>query len=140
MDDDLSKQLQTFLHNASKLVPNTAERQKMTAVGGQVLESNLKDEIHSKHYQAGRDTSKVKHLADSVTSVNSDMDGVVNGNTIVGYEGVSDSGVNHGRIARFLNDGTKKMAGDNFHTNTVKNSEVAVFKAMAEVYQNGGDT
>lgn len=140
MDDDLSNQLRSFLQKASKLVPNTAKRQKMTAAGGRVLEINLKDEIRSKHYQAGRDTSKVKHLADSVTSVHSDMDGVVNGNTIVGYEGVSDSGINHGRIARFLNDGTKKMAGDHFHTNTVQGSRMAVFKAMAEVYQNGGDT
>lgn len=137
--DDLGSQLQSFLHEAKKLVPTTAKRQMMTAAGGKVLAGNLQDEIRSKHFQAGRDTSKVKHLADSVTSVNSDMDGVVNGNTIVGYEGVNESGVNHGRIARFLNDGTKKMAGDNFHNDTVRNSETAVFKAMAEVYEHGGE-
>lgn len=135
MVKDLDTQLQDYLHKVKKLVPSIAQRAEMTAVGGKVLETNLKEETRKKHYQPERDTSKMKHLADSITTVNTDMNDLANGNSIVGFETASESGINHARIARFLNDGTKKMQGDNFHTETVRNSETEVFSAIKEKYK-----
>ena len=76
-------------------------------------------------------------MADSIIYENTDADGVDNGNSIVGFEGAKDSGINHARIARFLNDGTVKIRGDHFVDNTRREATDAVFEAQRKVYRGG---
>lgn len=130
---ELDAQLNEWFEKVKKLVPTTAERAEMTAVGAEVLKNNLISETRQKHYRNTKHR-KTKHLADSIASENKDFDGIVDGNSVVGFEKKSISGVNHARIARFLNDGTKKLVGDHFYTDTVKESEKAVFMAEKAVY------
>lgn len=136
---DLSDLMQTFAENAEKLVvPDQAKRKAMTAAGAKVFAEALQEETRSHHFRAGRKIGKVKHLADSITSENKDIDGVDNGNSIVGFTGRDEGGINHARVARFLNDGTKFIDGDGFVDRVRKDSAEAVFAAERMVYEEGG--
>lgn len=131
--------MEEFGRNAEKMaIPSLEKKKAMTAAGASVLASALKKETRSKHYQAGRKTGKVKHLADSVKFENKDVDGVDNGNSIVGFTGKDDGGINHARIARFLNDGTKYIAGDGFVDKTRTENVSAVFAAEKSVFDGTG--
>ena len=133
---DFAGLLEDFGRNTEKMiVPSQAKRKAMTAAGATVYTEALKKETRKRHYQAGRKIGKVKHLADSITFDNKDVDGVDNGNSVAGFTGKDESGINHARIARFLNDGTKKMRGDHFVEHTRKDNAAAIFKANAEVYR-----
>lgn len=137
---DFANLLETFGRNTEKMVvPDQAKRKAMTAAGATVFTEALKKETRKRHYQAGRKIGKVKHLADSITFDNKDVDGVDNGNSVAGFTGKDESGINHARIARFLNDGTKYITGDSFVDNTRRASVAAVFAAEKEVYDGGGD-
>lgn len=130
----LDEQMDVWLNQVRRLVPNTAQKLEMTGAGAEVLQKRLEDVTRKEHYNSRRKTGKVKHLADSITTQNIDMDNVVNGNSVVGFEKADAHGFNHARIARFLNDGTKKMVGDNFHTNAVRDSAKEVLTAEQAVY------
>lgn len=130
----LDEQLSNWFEQVKQMVPTTAERAEMTAAGAEVLKNNLINETRQKHYRNTKHR-KTKHLADSIAVENKDFDGTADGNSVVGFEKKNISGVNHARIARFLNDGTKKMVGDHFYTDTVKDSEKAVFLAEKAVYE-----
>lgn len=130
---DLESQLTSWLNDVKKLVPTTAQRAEMTAAGAEVLKNNLINETRQKHYRNTKHR-KTKHLADSIASENKDLDGMFDGNSVVGFEKKDISGVNHARIARFLNDGTKKLVGDHFYTDTVKKSEKEVLLAEKAIY------
>lgn len=139
---DFAGLMENFGKNAEKMVvPNYATRKAMTAAGAEVLASNLRKETRAHHYQAGRKIGKVKHLADSIAVDNHDVDGIDNGNSVTGFTGKDESGINHARIARFLNDGTVKMAGDSFVDKTRHASISEVFAAEKKVYDSmgGGD-
>lgn len=132
LEDDLNN----FAREAEKMsVPDRDTRKRMTSAGAKVLVDRLKEATKDRHYQESRKTNKVKHLADSIISENTDLDGVDNGNSIVGFEGAKDSGINHARIARFLNDGTVKLHGDHFVDNTRREATDAVFEAQRKVYR-----
>lgn len=132
LEDDLNN----FAREAEKMaVPDRNTRKRMTSAGAKVLADRLKEATKDRHYQENRKTNKVKHLADSIISENTDLDGVDNGNSIVGFEGAKDSGINHARIARFLNDGTVKLRGDHFVDNTRREATDAVFEAQRKVYR-----
>lgn len=136
---DLGQLMEEFGRNTEKIViPSLEKKKAMTAAGASVLADALKTETKSKHYQAGRKTGKVKHLADSIKFENKDVDGVDNGNSIVGFTGKDDGGINHARIARFLNDGTKYITGDGFVDKTRTESVSAVFAAEKAVYEGTG--
>lgn len=136
---DFGNLLEDYGRRAEKLiVPDQSKRKAMTAAGAKVLTEALKKETRSRHYQANRKIGKVKHLADSVTFDNKDVDGVENGNSVAGFSGKDESGINHGRIARFLNDGTKYIAGDSFVDKTNRNSVGAVLAAEKKVYDELG--
>lgn len=140
---DFANLMEDFGCNAEKLiVPDQTKRKAMTAAGAKVLTDALAKEVRSKHYQANRKLGKVKHLADSVSFDNKDVDGIDNGNSVVGFTGKDESGINHARIARFLNDGTKYITGDGFVDHTRHDSVEAVFAAEKAVYDNvkGGST
>lgn len=137
---DFANLLENFGRNAEKMiVPDQAKRKAMTAAGAEVYTEALKRETRRRHYQDGRKIGKVKHLADSITFDNKDVDGVDNGNSVAGFTGKDESGINHARIARFLNDGTKYITGDSFVDNTRRSSVAAVFAAEKKVYDGGGD-
>lgn len=137
---DFANLMENFGRNTEKMiVPNQAKRKAMTAAGASILTEALKKETRKRHYQASRKIGKVKHLADSITFENKDVDGIDNGNSVAGFTGKDESGINHGRIARFLNDGTKYITGDNFVDNTRRASIAAVFEAERKVYEGGGD-
>lgn len=132
---DFANLMEEFGRNTEKMiVPDQAKRKAMTAAGAKVLTDALAKEARSKHYQAGRKLGKVKHLADSVAFDNKDVDGIDNGNSVVGFTGKDDGGINHARIARFLNDGTKYIVGDGFVDHTRRDSVDAVFAAAKAVY------
>lgn len=139
---DLGDMMQTFARNAEKLaVPDQATRKAMTAAGAEVYVEALRKETRARHYQhSGKKGSKrkVKHLADSITFENKDVNGIDNGNSVAGFQGRDESGVNHARIARFLNDGTVKMHGDHFVDNVRRASSAAVFEAEKKVFEAGG--
>lgn len=144
MDNDFNNfegQIMDFLHKVKKLNPDKETRAKMTKAGAKVLNDKLQQVARTKHYDPKHYVGKhyrdknVKHLADSVTFVGNNINGDKDGSSLVGFQGVKESGVNHARIARFLNDGTKKMRGDHFVEHTRKDNAAAIFKANAEVYR-----
>lgn len=135
---DFANLMEEFGRNTEKMVvPDQAKRKAMTAAGASVYAERLKEATKKKHYQAGRKIGKVKHLADSITFDNKDVDGIDNGNSVAGFTGRDESGINHARIARFLNDGTKYIAGDSFVDKTRRESAEAVFEAEKKVYESG---
>lgn len=136
---DFGNLLEEFGRNTERMIiPDKTTKQKMTAAGAKVLSDALQKETRGKHYQAGRKIGKVKHLADSITYEEKDVDGVDNGNSVVGFTGKDESGINHARIARFLNDGTKYITGDSFVDRTRRGSVSAVFAAQQAVYNGTG--
>lgn len=139
---DFAGLLENFGKNTEKMVvPDLAKRKAMTKAGAEVLAENLRKETKAQHYQAGRKIGKVKHLADSIDVDNRDVDGIDNGNSVTGFTGRDESGINHARIARFLNDGTKYIAGDSFVDRTRRSSIAEVFAAEKAIYDGtGGDS
>lgn len=136
---DFAESLENFGRNTEKMVvPDLAKRKAMTKAGAEVLAENLRKETKARHYQAGRKIGKVKHLADSIDVDNRDVDGIDNGNSVTGFTGRDESGINHARIARFLNDGTKYIAGDSFVDRTRRSSIAEVFAAEKAIYDGTG--
>ena len=132
----LEDALNNFAKEAEKMaVPNHKTRKRMTAAGAKVLADRLKQVTKSEHYQESRKIDKVKHLADSIVAENTDIDGTDNGNSVVGFEGPKDSGINHARIARFLNDGTVKIRGDHFVDDTRREATDDIFEAQRKIYR-----
>jgi hypothetical protein len=128
--------MNAFVRNVDKLVPTATEKAKMTQAGADVLADALKTATRAKHYQPNRSIANVKHLADSITTEPQNT-----GDTLAGYETADESGINHARIARLLNDGWKSHEGDHFHSEALKAAESAVFEAEHKVYDQlkGGD-
>lgn len=135
----LDEMLETFAKNTEKfIIPDQTTKKAMTKAGADVLADELRKATRAKHYQKKRKIGKVKHLADSIAVENNDIDRVENGNSITGFSGKDESGINHARIARFLNDGTVKMQGDQFVDNTCRESSDKVFAAERKVYESRG--
>lgn len=119
----LDEQLNGFLSQVKKLVPDTQTRSEMTKAGAKVYADSLKQSApRSKHNDV-----KYKHLQDDIVTQNTDIDGEKNGNSTVGFG-------KKAHIARFLNDGTKKMQATHFVDNSRKESEEAVFTAQKDIY------
>lgn len=137
---ELDEALDQWLRKVNKLVPNLKQRQKITLAGAAVYKKELYDVTKAKHYNGNHvDTSKVEHLADSIVVSNTNIDYIVDGSSLVGFTKV---GINHARVARLLNDGTKFIPGDHFIDNTRRNSRHAVLAAQYAEYQRllkGGD-
>lgn len=136
---DLAGLMEDFGRRTEKLtVPDLATKKAMTAAGAKVFSEALQKETHARHYQAGRKIGKMKHLADSITFDNTDVDGIDNGNSVAGFTGRRDGGIDHARIARFLNDGTKYIAGDGFVDKTRIEASPLVFEAERKIYEGRG--
>lgn len=138
---DFDEQVMGFLHQVKKLVPDKDAQRKMTKEGADVLRDRLQQETRHKHYDEKHYIPKkyrgrnIKHLADSIASDDKNINGEIDGSSLVGFQGVQESGVNHARIARFINDGTKKMRGDHFVEHTREDNAKEVFSAIAEKYR-----
>lgn len=106
------------------------EREEVTQAQADVLVDNLQKATKSKHY-SNRQVSKkqIQHLADSITSGN--LEGTKeDGDTAVGF---TTKDANHARIARMLNNGTKKMKGDSFYDEARDSATDKVQQVGAEV-------
>lgn len=132
-DEDDILGLNEWLNEANKLVDLTIEeREEINQAGSEVLQEAIAKATKDKKHYSNRHVSKkdIKHLADSVIA--GDLEGdKPSGNVSVGYS-VKDA--NHARIARFLNDGTKKLQGDSFYDEAVEHSEDAVEQAKVKKY------
>lgn len=130
---ELDVALEEWLSSVNKLVPNLEQRRKITLVGGEAYKKELQNITKSKHYdEHHHDTSKVKHLADSIELSNTNIDYIKDGTSVVGF---TKKGINHARVARFLNDGTKFIPGDHFVENARRSSKNIVLAAQYAEYK-----
>lgn len=122
--DDFGKQLDEYMKNIKKLVPDTKTRSKMTKAGADVYKNELIiNTPRTKHKGV-----KYGHLRDNITVQNTDMNGERNGVSAVGFG-------KKAYVARFLNDGTKKLEATHFVDNARRRSTRDIFKAEQEVYE-----
>ena len=125
---DFEDLMNKMYQNAEKFaVPDLKTKVAMTDAGAKVLA----DELYKNTPRTDRKEVKYGHLQDNVTYMPTDIDGEVNGNSVVGF----------GRkayIARFLNDGTVKMKANHFVDQTIKKSGKAVFDAQRKVLEHRG--
>lgn len=102
------------------------EQAKVTKAGAEVYRDILAEETLNKHHTETEHPSR-KHLSDDIIVKNTDVDGNKNGVSTVGWE----DGMN-ATIARWLNDGTKKIKGDHFVTNVQQSQDVLQKVLLAE--------
>ena len=91
------------------------EQARITLAGAKVLENNMKAYIKDQHYQ-NRKTGEDPHLADSVKSQGKNIDGVIDGTSVVGFPDEK------AYIANFISGGTKHVIYDSsrFHGKSVR--------------------
>ena len=135
---DFNEQLAAYQKELQKLVPTKRQEAEITNAGAKVLKDAYYDATKYKHYDASREVGKMKHLADTVTSVNTDIDGDQTGASTVGFEVTPQ---NHARIARFLNNGTRYIKGDHFIDQAITDHKDEALLVQAEMYRKltGGD-
>ncbi|KRM09542.1 HK97-gp10 family putative phage morphogenesis protein [Paucilactobacillus suebicus] len=121
--DPLQDQLDKWFKQIGDRVPSTKESQTITAAGAAVLANNLRKVTP----RSDHDDKKYEHLRDAVTFQDTDIGGHKNGNSVVGFG-------EKAYIARFLNDGTKKMPATHFVDNARKSSEAEIFAAEKATY------
>lgn len=120
---DFENLLQDFSRNVAKLVPNVKQKQRITQAGAKILEEKLREATpisKLKHIKA-------KHLKEYVMSQNTNIDGQVDGSSTVGFG-------KKAYIARFLNDGTVKMAATHFVDRTIREAQEEVLLANKAEY------
>ncbi|MCG0574032.1 phage head-tail adapter protein [Lactiplantibacillus plantarum] len=127
---ELDAQMQSWLHDVGDLIPNTSVKSAMTVAEAQAYTKVLRKNTP----RSNNDDSEYGHLQDNIAIQNRDIDGIVNGNTLAGFK-------KKAYVARFLNDGTVKMAATHFVDNSRKESQEAAFKAGMAVYKanTGGE-
>ncbi|KRN27745.1 hypothetical protein IV38_GL001959 [Lactobacillus selangorensis] len=116
--------LNAWLDDIKKAVTlTTAQKAVITSAGAAAFAEVLKRNTpRSKR-------NKTEHLADMITyKPGFDIEGNFTGNTDVGFK------KSKAYIARFLNDGTKKMSATHFFDKTVDEALVAAQEAEAAAY------
>ena len=127
---ELDAQMQSWLRGVKDLIPDKSVKSAMTAA-----EAKAYTEVLRKNTPRSNDKdSKYGHLQDNIATQNKDVDGIDNGNSLVGFK-------KKAYVARFLNDGTVKMSATHFVDNSRREAQAAVFKAGMEVYKakTGGE-
>lgn len=121
---DLGQGLDAFARRVEDYVIPDRETQKaMNTEGAKVLADRLREATpRSKHQY-----EKYGHLQDNVTYQGTDINGEENGNATVGYS-------KKAYVARFLNDGTIKMAPTHFVDNARREAADEVFAAQKKLY------
>lgn len=83
------------------------DKAEVTKAGAKVFEQALAYEVRNRHYRH-RDTGEDPHLADSIVMKNKNIDGVKDGQSVVGWER-STAKATHtkGYIANIINNGSR---------------------------------
>lgn len=135
---DMDEALDQWLKQVSKAAQlSIKDQEKITKSGADVLADKLQEATKEKHPDTKGDGGKYGHLSEDISSATGDVDHDHNGKSTAGFGSKAF-------IARFLNDGTKKIHGDHFVDNARTDAKDAVFAAEAEEYKkiiaklNGG--
>ncbi|MFT8861268.1 HK97-gp10 family putative phage morphogenesis protein [Schleiferilactobacillus harbinensis] len=136
---DMSEALDQWLKQVSKAAQlSISDQEKITKAGADVLAAKLKEATKAKHPDTKGNGGKYGHLSDDISASTGDIDGEHNGKSVAGY---GDKAF----VAKFLNDGTKKLRGDHFVDNARDDGKNDVFAAEQAEYSkiiaklNGGD-
>lgn len=126
---DFENMMNGYLEKVGGLVNLTIEeRSEATQAGAETFKKELHDVTRSEHYNGKRKLGDMPHLADSIIS--GPLQGEKeNGDTAVGFV---TKGINHARIARYLNDGTVKMKASHFVDKTFIAQQEKTFKVMGD--------
>lgn len=123
-DADFENLMNGFLTRAEKFaVPDHKTQVAMTTAGAEILAKDLKQ----KTPRTKRHDVKYGHLQDNVTFQPTDIDGEVNGSSVVGFG-------KKAYVARFLNDGTVKMKATHFVDDARKEAFEKVMMAEKAVF------
>lgn len=134
MDEALGQWLKQ-ISKAAEL--SISDQEKITKAGADVYAKKLAEVTKEKHPNTKGTGGKYGHLSEDISGKKGDIDGDHNGSSTVGF---GDKAF----VARFLNDGTKKIHGDHFVDNARDDAKDAVFAAEQEEYEaiiaklNGG--
>lgn len=135
---DMDDALEEWLKQVSKAAQlSISDQEKITKAGADVYAKKLVETTKEKHPDTKGSGGKYGHLSKDISGKKGDIDGDHNGSSTVGF---GDKAF----VARFLNDGTKKIHGDHFVDNARDDAKDDVFAAEAEKYQaiiaklNGG--
>lgn len=124
----LDSALEDWLKQVKELTSLTPDEQaKITGAGALVFKEKLEETTRKKHYDHKRESGSREHLADDIVIQKSDVDNRKTGVSSVGWS----DGMN-ANIARWLNDGSKKLTGDHFVTNLQNSDEVKEAVLLAE--------
>jgi HK97 gp10 family phage protein len=136
---DMSEALDQWLKQVSKAAQlSIKDQEKITKAGADVLADKLQEATKAKHPDTKGTGGKYGHLSEDISSAAGDVDGEHNGQSVAGF---GDKAF----VARFLNDGTKKIHGDHFVDDVRDDAKDDVLLAEAEKYKeiiaklNGGD-
>lgn len=129
MADDLATQLEQFLNQVEKQLPDWKTKLAMTTAGAEILKQELTAVAKAKHYSNKKDPV-YGHMADNISVAGQNIDGIKDGTAVVGwkYKG-------HAMNAVYTNDGTVRTRGDFWYDNTVHESKTAVLEAEKKVYE-----
>lgn len=135
---NMDEVLDQWLEQVSKAAQlSIKDQEKITKAGADVLADKLQETTKEKHPDTKGSGGKYGHLSEDISSATGDIDKEHNGNSVAGF---GDKAF----VARFLNDGTKKIHGDHFVDNARDDAKDAVFTAEQEEYEaiiaklNGG--
>lgn len=130
------EQMNAWLRQVKKIgVMNSDDKAKVTKAGAQVFRDKLAERTKEKHYEKNVKLKTRKHLADTVTVVNKNIDGEKDGTSTVGFLKPEDHEYSYSYIARFLNDGTKNIKADHFVTNLRSEVKDEVLSAEQDEYK-----
>ncbi|MBU7475767.1 HK97 gp10 family phage protein, partial [Lactiplantibacillus pentosus] len=73
-NDDMASQLESWLKDVHKLVPDEVEQERITKAGAKKLADNLTEVTKKKHYSSHKD-KKYGHMADNISYNSNDIDG-----------------------------------------------------------------
>lgn len=135
---DMDDALEQWLKQVSKAAQlSISDQEKITKAGADVYAEKLAEATKEKHPDSKGTGGKYGHLSKDISSATGDIDKEHNGSSVAGF---GDKAF----VARFLNDGTKKIRGDHFVDNARDDAKDAVFAAEQEEYEaiiaklNGG--
>lgn len=123
----LDDALNSWLEDVKKVAEMTpTDQAKITKAGADELQKVYTDVTREKHYSSHED-KKYGHMADHVTKQATNIDGVKNGVSSVGWDNPY-----HAMNARRLNDGTKKYSADHFVDDIRDDPETAEKVVLAQ--------
>lgn len=136
---DMDEALEQWLNQVSKAAQlSIKDQEKITKAGADVLATKLQEATKAKHPDTKGTGGKYGHLSEDISSAAGDVDHEHNGKSTAGFG-------DKAYIARFLNDGTKRIRGDHFVDDARDDAKNDVFAAEQAEYNkiidklNGGE-